>query len=74
MQSYAYLGASLADQANQRRQQSQGMAQMYGQYAPRQRQYRLGRSQLDAQKYMNASGERDRFRNFSVNALAGLMR
>lgn len=72
--SYGYTGASWASEADRRRAGAQLRSKMYGQYAPQQRQYRLGRSQLGSQQYMNASGERDKMWAFGVNALSGLMR
>lgn len=74
MQSYAYLGANLANQANQRRQQSQGMAQMYGRYAPQQSQLNVQGRQFRYQQAQNALANQDRMRNFGITALAGLMR
>lgn len=71
---YGYLGASLLNKANASQKDSQGMAQMWGQYAPQRSQQELQRRQFQVQQATSRMGQTDRMRNFGITALAGLMR
>lgn len=72
--SYGYLGATWQAEANRRRAGAQQGASMWGQYAPQQNQYRVARQRFATQKDITRMGERDRFRNFGLTALTGLLR
>jgi len=71
---YGYLGASWGNAANQNRQNAQGWSAYTAGNRQQQGQYGMAKRTFGAQKAMDTQSQRDRGMQFSLNALAGLMR
>lgn len=74
MQSYAYKGASWANQAQQNRQAAQNTQQMWSQYAPQWSQYGVAKQGFANQQQANQTRQRDDVFKFGMSALGGLLR
>lgn len=71
---FGYLGAAYGNKAQQGFQNQQGWASNYAQNRQANNQYQLGRRGFELQRTMDNQANKDKYLQFGVGALAGLMK